>query len=243
MRLIPLAIVAMLFTGTLFTSCGLIGKQSKTATEAEQPIFSTFMDSVSYIIGAEIGSSFRNNQIDISTRALVKGMQDAMQEADTLFSEATNESVMMAFQRRLQMAEMEKLEKQSAGNRQEQETYMTMNAKDPTVMETPSGIQYRVITMGTGMKPLATDTVQVHYEGRFADGETFDASRMHSMEPVEFPLNRVISGWTEAVQLMPVGSVFELVIPADMAYGERGNDRIPPAKMLIFTVELVGIKR
>lgn len=243
MRRIPFALCMVLIAGALFTSCGLIGKQSKPVAVAEQPLFSTFMDSVSYIIGTEIGSSFRNNQIEISTPAMVKGMQDAMQESDTLISEAERERVMMAFQFRMQMAEMERKEKESAGNRQEQETYMTMNRKDPTVMETPSGIQYRIITLGSGEKPLATDTVQVHYEGRFADGETFDASRMHSMEPVEFPLNRVISGWTEAVQLMPVGSVFELVIPADMAYGERGNDRIPPAKMLIFTVELIGIKR
>lgn len=225
----------------LLSSCGLTGKSKKSDETSDGAIFLTTMDTVSYLIGNEIGSSFLSNHIDISSKALLKGIEDAINSADTLFSPEVTEEVMTAFQFRLQMADMERREKLSADNRQEQETFMANNKKDPAVMVTPSGIQYRVITEGTGDRPKSTDTVRVHYEGRFVSGEVFDASRNHGPNPVEFPLNRVISGWTEALQLMPVGSKYELYIPSDLAYGERGNTGIPPAKMLIFTVELIAI--
>jgi FKBP-type peptidyl-prolyl cis-trans isomerase len=225
----------------LMSSCGIAFKGKKQ--QVAQPLFQTTMDSVSYIIGTEIGASFKTNQIEIASNALIRGVEDAMKDSDTLLTAQQKEDVMTAFQFRLQMAEMERKEKISADNRQEQESFMKENRKNPMIMETPSGIQYRILVAGGGERPMATDTVRVHYEGRFIDGEVFDASRKHSPEPVEFPLNRVISGWTEGVQLMPVGSTYELYIPADLAYGERGNERIPPAKMLIFVVELVGITR
>ena len=227
----------------LLSSCGLTGKSGKSGNTEDGRLFTTTMDTVSYLIGNEIGSSFLTNNIEISTKALLKGIEDAMVSGDTLFSPEVTEQVMTAFQLRLQMAEMERREKLSADNRQEEETFMAQNKKDPTVMVTPSGIQYRVIIEGTGERPKSTDTVRVHYEGRFVDGEVFDASRKHGPNPVEFPLNRVIAGWTEALQLMPVGSKYELYIPAHLAYGERGQAGIPPAKMLIFTVELIAIVR
>jgi FKBP-type peptidyl-prolyl cis-trans isomerase FklB len=233
-----------LLVTSITTSCGLTGKSSKSdPQEIAEPMMRNMMDSVSYLLGTEIGASFKSNLIEINPDLLLMGVQDAMQELDTILSEEDKDAVMTAFQFRLQMAEMERREKVSAENRQEQETFMAANRKDPTVIETESGIQYRVIVMGQGEKPQETDTVQVHYEGRFVDGEVFDASRNHTAEPIEFPLNRVIPGWTEVLQLMPAGSTFEVYLPADLAYGERGNDRIPPAKMLVFTIEYFGLAK
>jgi len=240
MRHLMIAVTAFAAAVIMFTSCGLTGKGAGKSDPSPSDLV-TFTDTVSYILGGEIGSSFRNNNIEINPEIFIRGMKAAMAGSDTLFTEEEKDQIMTAFQFRLQMAEMERRERVSAENRQEQEAFMAANRLDPAVKETESGIQYRVIVMGTGAKPKATDTVQVHYEGRFLDGEVFDASRLHMSEPFEFPLNRVIPGWTEALQLMPVGSTFEIYIPAHLAYGERGNERIPPAKMLLFTVELFGI--
>jgi FKBP-type peptidyl-prolyl cis-trans isomerase FklB len=242
MKRIIISTLSLVIIVALTSSCGIL-KKGAPGKDSNDKMFATTMDTVSYLIGQEIGSSFKNNFIDISGEALLKGVMDAVAGKTDLFTEEVKNDVMTAFQFRLQMAEMERREKVSAENRQEQETFMAQNRKNPVIQQTASGIQYKVIIPGNGEKPTTTDTVRVHYEGRFVSGEVFDASRNHGPNPVEFPLNRVISGWTEALQLMPVGSTYELYIPADLAYGERGNDRIPPAKMLIFTVELIGIVR
>lgn len=237
-KLIPVLFVLISLVG--LSSCSLMHcpkKSAKTKTAA----LATQMDTVSYFIGMEIGQSFKTNFIDIKSEALLKGVQDAMKGNDSLFSAEVKDSVMTAFQNQLQMADMQRREKISSDNRQEEETFMQENKKDPLVKVTDSGIQYKILVLGTGDKPAATDTVRVHYAGKFVNGEIFDASRNYGPDPVEFPLNGVIPGWTEALQLMPVGSIFEIVLPADLAYGERGYNKIPPAKMLIFVVELMEI--
>jgi FKBP-type peptidyl-prolyl cis-trans isomerase len=223
------------------SSCNIMKCPSKKSCCHKKSGFVTTMDTVSYLIGVEIGSSFKTNYIDISTDNLLKGIQDALKGNDSLISPKVKDDVMTAFQFRLQQADNERREKKAAENRQEEFDFMRENQKQPGVLVTESGIQYKVITMGLGDKPVATDTVQVHYEGRFVNGEVFDASRNHGEAPAEFPLNRVIPGWTQALQLMPEGSVFEIYLPSELAYGERGNDRIPPNKMLIFKVELIRI--
>lgn len=238
-----LILVFVIVSSVLVQSCGIVKCPKKSARCGSKAEFATQMDTVSYLIGQEIGSSFKTNNIDIKTKALVKGIEDAMNGNDSLFTPEVKDQVMTAFQNQLQQADFERREKIASANRQEETEFMTANRAKEGVMETESGIQYRVIRLGAGEKPIATDTVQVHYEGRFVDGEVFDASRNHSAEPTEFPLNRVIPGWTEALQLMPVGSVFEIYLPAALSYGERGNERIQPNKMLIFKVELIGIKR
>jgi FKBP-type peptidyl-prolyl cis-trans isomerase len=120
--------------------------------------------------------------------------------------------------------------------------FLEANGKKEGVTTTASGLQYKVIKAGTGAKPKATDTVNVHYKGTFLDGKTFDSSYDRG-QPISFPLNGVIAGWTEGVQLMPVGSTYEFYIPSNLAYGERGaGGAIPPNATLIFVVELLGIK-
>lgn len=242
-KLVSLSLALVFVTGLV--SCNIFSGSGKIVVDEKESdeLFTTSMDSVSYLIGAEIGTSFKTNEIHVRLDAFMKGVEDAINDVDTLFTDQQKNEIMTAFQFRLQMAEMERREKLAAENRQEEEDFLRKNRQDPDVIETESGIQYRVISMGTGEKPKETDTVRVHYEGRFIDGEVFDASRRHGDNPVEFPLNRVIQGWTEGVQLMPVGSTFEFYIPSHLGYGERGNDRIPPAKMLVFTVELIEIVR
>jgi FKBP-type peptidyl-prolyl cis-trans isomerase len=120
--------------------------------------------------------------------------------------------------------------------------FLEANGKKEGVTTTASGLQYKVIKAGTGAQPKATDTVKVHYKGTFLDGKTFDSSYDRG-EPISFPLNRVIAGWTEGVQLMPLGSTYEFYIPSNLAYGERGaGGAIPPNATLIFVVELLGIE-
>jgi FKBP-type peptidyl-prolyl cis-trans isomerase len=120
--------------------------------------------------------------------------------------------------------------------------FLEENSKKEGVTTTASGLQYKVIQPGTGARPKATDTVNVHYKGTFLDGKTFDSSYDRG-QPISFPLNGVIAGWTEGVQLMPVGATYEFYIPSHLAYGERGaGGVIPPNSTLIFVVELLGIQ-
>ncbi len=127
-------------------------------------------------------------------------------------------------------------------NRKKGEAFLAENAKKEGVVTTASGLQYKVITMGTGEKPKVTDKVKVHYKGTLVDGTVFDESRKHGTEPLSFYANQVISGWTEALTLMPVGSTWELYIPQNLGYGARNAGTIPPYSTLIFTVELIGIE-
>lgn len=128
-------------------------------------------------------------------------------------------------------------------NKQEGETFLAANKSKPDVVTLDSGLQYKIITEGKGAKPAAKDMVTVHYSGTFIDGKEFDSSYKHG-GPISFPLNQVIRGWTEALQLMPVGSIWELYIPANLAYGDRGAPpTIGPAKTLIFKVELIDFKK
>ena len=136
-----------------------------------------------------------------------------------------------------------KEEKLYGANRKAGEDFLAENAKKEGVVTLPSGLQYKVLTKGTGEKPQATDRVQVHYEGRLVDGTVFDASKKHGDKPLTFAANQVIKGWTEALCLMPVGSKWELYIPYQLAYGERDMGTIKPYSALIFTVELLGIEK
>jgi len=134
-------------------------------------------------------------------------------------------------------------EAKGAENKKAGEAYLAENAKKKGIITTASGLQYEVVKMGDGAKPLATDEVTVHYHGTTTNGEVFDSSKERG-EPATFPLNGVIAGWTEGLQLMPKGSIFKLYLPSNLAYGERGaGEKIPPHAVLIFEVELLDIKK
>ena len=147
----------------------------------------------------------------------------------------------MAYQKEQQEKMIKDMKAQGDANSTAGAKFLAENAKKEGVVTTASGLQYKVVTAGTGKTPKATDTVEVDYEGKLIDGTVFDSSYERG-EPVEFPLNQVIAGWTEGVQLMKEGGKYEFYIPSDLAYGEAGNAGIAPNSMLIFTVELLSVK-
>jgi FKBP-type peptidyl-prolyl cis-trans isomerase len=152
------------------------------------------------------------------------------------------EQTLGALQREMQAKQQERNAALGAKAAKEGEAYLAANAAKEGVVTLPSGLQYKVLTAGTGKKPAATDTVVVHYRGTLTDGTEFDSSYKRN-QPAKFKVNQVIPGWTEALQLMPVGSKWQLVIPAKLAYGERGaGGAIPPNSVLVFEVDLQGIE-
>lgn len=151
------------------------------------------------------------------------------------------EKIMKEFQENMMKKKEEEAKKLSEGNKAAGDKFLAENKTKEGVQTTASGLQYKIITAGNGVKPKATDTVKVHYTGKLLDGKVFDSSVQRG-EPVEFPVSGVIPGWVEALQLMPQGSKWEVYIPSDLAYGPTGNQAIPPASTLIFEVELLEVK-
>ncbi len=200
----------------------------------------TFDDSVSYAIGADIARNFSTQKMDINNDAFVNGFMDAAAKGDVKITEEVALKVLTRFQQ--VMMEKKQAEETAAitENLVKGQEFLANNKTKDGVVETASGLQYKVITLGTGKKPLATDKVKVHYKGTLIDGTEFDSS-YKAGKPVEFPLNGVIPGWTEGLQHMPVGSKYEFYIPAELAYGERAPQTIGPNQTLIFEVELLEI--
>lgn len=194
-----------------------------------------------YTIGFMTGKSSQPQAPNLDTDSFVAGFRDAYAKKESVLSEEEMKQSLMAFEQRMKKEmEMGKqksaIEGATAGN-----TYLAANAKKPGVKTTASGLQYEVITEGSGPKPAASSVVKVHYEGKLVDGTVFDSSRQRG-EPIEFPLDRVIPGWTEGLQLMNKGARYKLTIPAKLGYGEEGAGPIPPNSVLIFDVELLDIK-
>ena len=194
------------------------------------------IDSVSYSLGANFGSNLeRNGLTEIDEKVFLAAMYAALDKDSLLIDPRQGNSIINNYLRKLQM-------KVGEENKAKGEKFLDANKSKEGVVTTESGLQYRIINEGEGKKPLATDKVKVHYRGTTIDGEEFDSSFKRN-QPATFAANRVIKGWTEALQLMPVGSKWELFIPADLAYGPRGagGGGIGPNETLIFEVELLEI--
>ncbi len=215
--------------------------QQKKKDASEAVVFKNRIDTVSYIIGADIGQNMKRSKIELNEKSFMLGLGLGYRGADTLISREEIDRVMQQFQ-----AEME--EKQN----NEQQTMITENKSKgaefcreykskPGVIEGPEGLLYRILKEGSGDKPLAADTVSVYYRGRLLSGEVFDETK--AGEPVSFPLGNLIRGWTLGIQMMQVGSTFEFVIPSELGYGDREVGPIPAGSTLIFEVELLGIKK
>lgn len=200
-------------------------------------------DKISYSIGINIGTNFKNQSIDVDVDALVKGIKDAISGNKTLMSEKEVQETLTAFQNDMRTKQAERAKAMAEKNKKEGETFLTENKKKEGIKTTANGLQYKIIKEGSGKKPKSTDTVTVHYRGTTIDGTEFDSSYKRG-EPTSFPVNEVIPGWTEALQLMPVGSKWQLFIPSNLAYGERGaGPQIGPNATLLFEVELISIKQ
>ena len=182
---------------------------------------------------------FAGTPDSISKENFFRGFTDALTGDTTVMKQADAESL---FAKKSAEARAAKQEREFGANRDAGRKFLAENKTKPGVQTTASGLQYKVLTKGEGAVPKATDRVMVHYEGRLVDGTVFDASSKHGSEPMVFGANQVIKGWTEALCMMPVGSKWELYIPYELAYGERNAGMIKPYRMLIFTVELVGIE-
>jgi len=198
----------------------------------------------SYAIGMDIGSNFKRQDLDVDTKALAAGIADTLAGKPQL-TEAEAKLVLNEFRTQL-MAKMEAKQKTDADkNAKEGETFLAANAKKEGVKTTPSGLQYKVVKAGDGKgkTPKATDTVKVHYHGTLTDGSVFDSS-IERGEPATFPVNQVIPGWTEVLQLMKEGDKWQVYIPGKLAYGERSpSPKIGPNSTLIFDVELLSVEK
>lgn len=199
-------------------------------------------DSVSYAIGMQIGENFRQQDIDVNLDLLKAGMQNAIDDTNYAITKEEAQQVMQRFSQQMQQKQMEKQKAEGEKNLAEGKKFLAENAKKEGVKTTASGLQYKVIKMGDGPKPTADDKVVCDYKGTTINGKVFDSSYKRG-KPATFPVNGVIKGWTEALEMMPVGSKWELYVPADLAYGERGaGPDIGPNSTLIFEVELHKIE-
>lgn len=210
-------------------------KTDTTKKEEKSTKLETDFDRYSYGLGMMVGERVLRQYGDVDYELLLAGIKAQHQNQAT---QINMEEATQAMSDHLKI----QLEKKSAGARSEGEAYLKANAEKEGVMVTASGLQYSVITAGDGEKPQATDEVTVHYRGTLLDGTEFDSSYSRGA-PATFALNQVISGWTEGVQLMKVGSKYQFVIPFELAYGERGaGGSIGPYETLIFDIELIEIK-
>jgi FKBP-type peptidyl-prolyl cis-trans isomerase FkpA len=188
----------------------------------------------SYAFGVALGSDFKQAGLVFDYDALIDGLRDTLEGNETRIT--LNEAMPL-----IQNAMRDALARQTAENKQKGIDFLTENGKKAGIKTTSSGLQYELVSPGTGPNPRASDTVSVHYEGTLLDGTVFDSSYERG-EPTEFPLDQVIAGWTEGIQLMEVGSTYRLFIPSDLAYGEQGvRNFIPPNSTLVFKIELLGI--
>lgn len=200
--------------------------------------YSSVEDLVSYGIGRQMGQQLLENPFDgLSTEAVSAGLADALNSLANPYSDDQMRTAFEEINKRMQAAQAE----QSKALAAEGEAFLAANAQKDGVTVTASGLQYEVIVQGEGAKPGPSSRVKTHYHGTLIDGTVFDSS-VNRGQPIDFPVNGVIAGWTEALQLMPVGSKYRLYIPYQLAYGERGaGASIKPYSALIFDVELIDI--
>jgi FKBP-type peptidyl-prolyl cis-trans isomerase len=205
--------------------------------EEKPPQLKDLKDKASYALGLNFGFNFKRQNIDLNTDAFAAGFKDAMSGRKPLMSEQEVRETMMAFEKDMQQKQAETAQKNAA----EADKFLAANKSKDGVKTTESGLQYKVLKEGSGAQPKSSDTVTVNYRGTLTDGTEFDSSYKRG-QPATFPVGGVIKGWTEALQLMKVGSKFQLFIPANLAYGEQGRPGIPPNSLLIFEVELMDVK-
>jgi len=235
--LISLALIGL-------SGCDQIGKPH-AESEAEAVTLDGQDQRISYLLGMDNGKGIQSTGIEINVAAYQKGFADSLSGAESQLSEAETAEAIQSFQTQMlaqreeaQKAEQEVRETQAAANLEEGAAFLKANAVKEGVVTTESGLQYQVIEAGTGALPTIDNIVEVHYAGRLLDGTEFDSSIKRGV-PVQFGVTQVIPGWTEALQLMPEGSKWELYIPAELGYGSGGQGPIGPNATLIFEVELL----
>ena len=235
------AIVALLFVSAITygqkTAKKPVAKKTTTnkTTSTQNADLKTLVDSASYAIGLSVANFYSQQGMkNVNVNAIAKAISDVYNKRKPMLDETTANSCVMKL-----MSEMQS--SKAKPNIEAGEAFLAKNKTNPNVKTTPSGLQYEVITQGTGPKPSATDTVVANYKGSLLNGTEFDNSYKRG-EPLTIQVNHVIPGWTEALQLMPVVSKYTLYIPYQLAYGLNDNGPIPGGSVLVFEVELLGIK-
>ena len=249
-KYILLTVIIMLITDVSSQAYAQKKEKKKKGSKEEvaaapvvaKPLFANSNDTISYIIGADIAQSFAKNALDLNRDMVFKGFTDAQAHCDTIFSQEEIGAIMMAWQQEMSAKKASITEKEMSKNVKVGEEYLTSNKAKEGVIVLPSGLQYKVLKAGEGESPDDNDVVKVHYTGTLIDGTVFDSSRERG-EPIEFPVNGVIAGWTEALQLMKPGSQFMLYIPANLAYGDKKTGPIAEGSTLIFDVELLSFEK
>lgn len=199
-------------------------------------------DKISYMVGYQIGSNFKRDGLDVDTNMMLVGMKEALAGTKSTLSPEESQKLMQDLQKNLQAKAESKRKAEGEKNAAEGKKFLAENGKKSGVKTLPSGLQYKVITEGKGDSPKATDTVSTNYKGTLIDGTEFDSSYKRG-QPAKFPVNGVIKGWTEALQMMKPGAKWQLFVPSDLAYGDRGaGELIGPNATLLFEVELLSIE-
>lgn len=211
------------------------------AAKSENSALPTQKDKFGYVIGLDIGNMLKKQYIDINPNTLLLGLKAALNDEKMLLTESEQKEILTELQKTVQAKQTEARNKQLEKNKKDGEEFLAKNKTTKGVVTLPSGLQYKVIAEGKGTSPAVTDTVTVNYQGTLIDGTEFDSSYKRG-QPATFPVTGVIKGWTEALQLMKPNSKWELYIPPELAYGERGaGSNIGPNSTLIFNVELLSV--
>jgi len=226
--------IMLVFTSTTFS-------QKKKPTTPPTIELKTKTDTLSYSLGMQFGKDLMQNEVKIDPEIFVKALKDVLENTVPLLSDEQVQQAIMNLNNELRQKDMEKQQAMSSENLKKAQEFLQKNSQQAGVKVTPSGLQYKEITPGTGIQPKAEDTVEVHYTGKLIDGKVFDSS-VERGQTIKFPLNQVIKGWTEGLQLMKEGGKSILYIPPDLGYGERGaGGVIGPNEALIFEVELIKV--
>jgi len=222
----------------LMTTVGIFGqKKDKTTVK-----LSSTIDSVNYIIGVNIAQNLIGQGLDsLKPEIIAKAFSDVLDKKNFLINQETGKQILQKFSQQIQEKQKKEMETKGLENKKKGDEFLSKNKNNPNVKVTHSGLQYIVEREGTGEIPKETDKVRVHYKGTFIDGKVFDSSYDRG-EPIVFPLNGVIPGWTEALQLMKVGSKYKIFVPSELGYGEEGaGGIIGPNETLIFEIELLEV--
>ena len=221
----------------------VVGCAAEEAKVIPEVTLDTPKSRISYTIGVNIGQDFKTQKMDVDAEVLLMGLKDSLAGKELRLTDEEMVAEIQTFQEEMQAKMAAEMEKMVTKNQSEGEAFLVENAKKEGVVVTESGLQYKIIEVGDGDSPGAADVATVHYRGTLIDGTQFDSSYDRG-QPATFPVGGVIAGWTEALQLMKPGAEWQLVIPAELAYGERGAGQdIGPNATLIFDVELVSVEK
>jgi len=223
------------------TPSATAAKKPATAAKPAVPFtLKTQKEKASYAVGLSYGKMLHQRGVPVDPALVARGVRDAMTGGKVLLTDDEMKAVLTQLQNEVRAGAEAKAHEAGAAPRKAGEAFLAENKSKEGVVTLPSGLQYKILTAGSGPKPTATDTVTCNYSGTLVNGKEFDSSYKRG-QPVSFPVTGVIAGWTEALQLMPVGSKWQLFIPADLAYGDHGKGDIGPGETLIFEVELISI--